>query len=518
MKKLVTILSVAACMQVNAQVCTRTIFADNFSTPTNWTAVGAGAVNVSNGTCNLDSVYDGVYNKIYQNIGSTLSNTYFKAQCKYTILSPNPSGSGVGAIIMGLTAGTQDFITTDSSTAYTETSQDAIGVVINSDSPYDNNTSDWYFLTEAKKGNVRTYNQATEIHLNPSISTYYIQIERLSRGVTRLSIFSDSAYTTHIAGSPTTFVIDSTITGLNTVQHGTSTPGWYARFNNATIDNDLICDDGNVVSTCNAAFTYTLATGGQANFTNNSVGTHNTWSFGDGTSSNTLNPTHTYANNGVYTVQEAVTDSLNHVLCLSTQTISITNAACNAAAPNTNYTLAADSIPHWWNLYINYSSSVVNAIWHWGDGTSSTGLYAVHAYDSAGVYNICITVFNACGDSATYCQNDSIYRLSYTNSTNSLMTHVNVLSANSTSGIATPNTQHATIKIYPNPSNGNFVVETNDVTNQTLNVFDINGKQVLSQTINGTTNIDAGNLNAGVYNLSIASSTGVVNKRIVIVK
>jgi|GEM_PF-1669553 len=499
-------------------VCTRTIFADNFSNPSNWTSIGSGAVNVSGGTCNLDSVYDGVYNKIYQNIGTTLSNTYFKAQCKYTVLSANPAGSGVGAIIMGLTAGIQDFITTDSSTHYTETNQDAIGVVINSDDPHDNYVGDWYFLTEAKKGNVRTYNQATEIHLNPSISTYYIQLERLSAGTTRLSIFSDSSYTTHIAGSPTTFVIDSTITGLNTMQHGTSTPGWYSRFNDASIDNDLICDDGNVVAACNAAFTYTLAAGGQVNFSNNGSGSYNSWSFGDGVSSNTLNPSHTYASNGVYTVQEAVTDSANNVLCVSTQTISIANIACNAPAPTVSFTIVADTVPHWWDLYVNYGASVVNATWYWGDGNSSSGLYVGHAYDSAGMYNICVTAYNQCGDSVTFCQADSIYRVNH-NSTSSLITHVNVLNANSTTGINNQAKLVTTqLNIYPNPSNGNFVVETNDADTKTLQVYDVNGKLVLVLSINGNTTIDASNLNNGIYNLNISSSTGVINKRLVIVK
>ncbi|HXD93429.1 MAG TPA: PKD domain-containing protein [Bacteroidia bacterium] len=499
-------------------VCTRTIFADNFSNPANWTAIGTGAVNVSGGTCNLNNVYDGVYNKVYQNIGTTLSNTYFKAQCKYTILSPNPSGNGVGAVIMGLTAGNQDFLTADSSAAYAETNQDAIGVIINSADPYDNVMSDWYFRIESKKGNVRTTAAtAAMIYANPAITTYYIQLERLSTGVTRLSIFSDSAYTNHITGSPVTFSIDSTITGLNTVQHGTSTPGWYYRLNNATIDNDLICDDGNIVATCNAAFTYTIAAGGQVNFTNNGSGSYNSWSFGDGVSNNTLNPSHTYASNGVYTVQEAVTDSANNVLCLTTQTISITNAACNAPAPTASYTLVADSVPHWWDLYVNFGSSVVNATWYWGDGNSSTGLYPSYAYDSAGVYNICVTAYNACGDSVTFCQNDSIYRLNH-NSTSSLITHVNVLSTNSTTGINQVKATTPQLNIYPNPSNGNFVVETNDATNKMLQIYDINGNLVLSQTVSGTTNVDASNLNNGIYNLNIIGSTGVINKRLVIVK
>jgi hypothetical protein len=74
------------------------------------------------------------------------------------------------------------------------------------------------------------------------------------------------------------------------------------------------------------------------------------------------------------------------------------------------------------------------------------------------------------------------------------------------------------VNIYPNPSSTNFVIETSNTDKQTLQVFDVNGKLVLTQTINGKTNIDASNLAEGVYNLSLQNSTGVVNKRLVIVR
>jgi sugar lactone lactonase YvrE len=74
------------------------------------------------------------------------------------------------------------------------------------------------------------------------------------------------------------------------------------------------------------------------------------------------------------------------------------------------------------------------------------------------------------------------------------------------------------INIYPNPNNGSFVIEPNSAIKQTLQVYDVNGKLVLNQTINGKTTIDASSLNEGVYNISLTSNEGVVNKRVVIVK
>ncbi|HTA60920.1 MAG TPA: T9SS type A sorting domain-containing protein [Bacteroidia bacterium] len=72
--------------------------------------------------------------------------------------------------------------------------------------------------------------------------------------------------------------------------------------------------------------------------------------------------------------------------------------------------------------------------------------------------------------------------------------------------------------IYPNPSNGTFVVEPNSHTNQTMQLFDIAGKQVLSQTITGKTTIDASTLPQGVYYINISGIRGSINKKLVIVK
>ncbi|HXD93420.1 MAG TPA: T9SS type A sorting domain-containing protein, partial [Bacteroidia bacterium] len=85
-------------------------------------------------------------------------------------------------------------------------------------------------------------------------------------------------------------------------------------------------------------------------------------------------------------------------------------------------------------------------------------------------------------------------------------------------GIKQTITTNADVLVYPNPTNGNFIIETNSIEKQNMQIFDVNGKLVLSQVIDGKKNIDVTNLNEGVYNVSIISSNSVVNKRVVIVR
>jgi len=87
------------------------------------------------------------------------------------------------------------------------------------------------------------------------------------------------------------------------------------------------------------------------------------------------------------------------------------------------------------------------------------------------------------------------------------------------SGIGSVIKNNNKLIIYPNPSIGNFSVETNTTKKQTLQIFDINGKLVYNQDIiNTQTNIDVTKLPEGVYNVSITGYTGIINKRLVIIK
>ena len=85
-------------------------------------------------------------------------------------------------------------------------------------------------------------------------------------------------------------------------------------------------------------------------------------------------------------------------------------------------------------------------------------------------------------------------------------------------GITKFSIQNSNYKIYPNPTQNNFVIETNAIEKQMIFIFDVNGKLVFNQFIYGKTFIDVSSLNAGVYSLNITSSEGTQTKKLVIVK
>lgn len=88
----------------------------------------------------------------------------------------------------------------------------------------------------------------------------------------------------------------------------------------------------------------------------------------------------------------------------------------------------------------------------------------------------------------------------------------------------TENIQTCDVNIYPNPNNGEMILSFNNMEGATtIKVFDIQGTLVdCFQVNNGfgmdTHNYNATRLKAGVYFFSIANKTGIVTKKVVIMK
>jgi len=88
-------------------------------------------------------------------------------------------------------------------------------------------------------------------------------------------------------------------------------------------------------------------------------------------------------------------------------------------------------------------------------------------------------------------------------------------------GVDNKATQTADFKVYPNPSNGLFYLESSNVNTDEMfqvRVYDLLGKQVHQQQnqFNGNQIMDLNNLKAGIYILSISNETESVTKKIIV--
>ena len=72
----------------------------------------------------------------------------------------------------------------------------------------------------------------------------------------------------------------------------------------------------------------------------------------------------------------------------------------------------------------------------------------------------------------------------------------------------------ASVKIYPNPTNDTFVVEIEK--NTSIKLYNMLGKEVLTQTALGKTEINISHLPKGIYNINILSDGKIIgNQKIV---
>ncbi|WP_317896875.1 T9SS type A sorting domain-containing protein [Aurantibacillus circumpalustris] len=279
---------------------------------------------------------------------------------------------------------------------------------------------------------------------------------------------------------------------------------------------------------CNANFTSVLGANGSANFASTSTGTLAGtiyyWNFGDGSTGTGLTPAHTYTANGPKVICLTITNSVT-AFCTSTKcdSVLITNVSGSVTpcAPTVVYTLTKDTTTALtWYSYPSYPSNITNATWYWGDGTYTTSLYPTHTYSAAGTYSTCVTVSVSCGTvTATYCYVAGIFRSSETND----MITVNIRQSFAT-GIKNQTLVSDLINIYPNPNNGEFVLEVNSngkgLKENTILIYNIMGEKVFEKHIlaNSKQIIDVSSLSNGTYLINVSSEAGIVHKKIVIQK
>ncbi|HEX6084602.1 MAG TPA: PKD domain-containing protein [Thermoanaerobaculia bacterium] len=114
------------------------------------------------------------------------------------------------------------------------------------------------------------------------------------------------------------------------------------------------------------------------------------WEFGDGSTTSTRNPQHTYPAGSTYTVKLTASNAY------SSGTVSrFVNTAPSAPTADFDWDATGKTIQ-----FVNKSTNATSLEWDFGDGTKSTETNPSHEYANAGSYPVTLTAKNA-GGSAT---------------------------------------------------------------------------------------------------------------------
>lgn len=115
------------------------------------------------------------------------------------------------------------------------------------------------------------------------------------------------------------------------------------------------------------------------------------WDFGDGHSSTAANPTHTYADNGVYVVTMTATDVEGDVDA-DTVTVTVNNVAPTVEA-GADQTADECSAVHFTGSFTDPGSADTHTyFWDFGDGGTATEINPRHEFGDNGIYTVSLTV------------------------------------------------------------------------------------------------------------------------------
>jgi tripartite motif-containing protein 71 len=119
------------------------------------------------------------------------------------------------------------------------------------------------------------------------------------------------------------------------------------------------------------------------------------WNFGDGTTSTTHNPIHTYIKTGSHTVTLTATNSAGSNTATKTNYIKVTNTVKPVAAFSASPTSGTKPL----KVQFTDKSTGSPTSWKWefGDGTTSTTHNPLHTYIKKGKLTVSLTVKNAAG-------------------------------------------------------------------------------------------------------------------------
>lgn len=193
-----------------------------------------------------------------------------------------------------------------------------------------------------------------------------------------------------------------TTTTMNPISHSYSSNGIYNV--QCILFDSIFCSDTVIMtltvtnasgSFCDASFIW-YDTNGTVNFlpVNPDTSVTYAWTFGDGTTSTLMNPSHTYNPTGSGVYQTCLT--ISSATCSDTycDTINLNNSpgGCDASF---SFSLSGSTS----SFTASYPTSGATYLWSFGDGTSSTQQNPTHTYPAtgAGIFTACLTITDSAG-------------------------------------------------------------------------------------------------------------------------
>ena len=153
----------------------------------------------------------------------------------------------------------------------------------------------------------------------------------------------------------------------------------YAAYSGTTLKATWTAPGSGGTPTANFTFT---TSGLTATFTDSStdaggtIGSHS-WNFGDGSTSTTTSPSHTYAAAGTYSVSETVADSVNGSTNTKTSSVTVSSASCGGTVlcNGVSVALPSETTGHWTSIYTMTITAGHTATFAISGGTPDADLY-----------------------------------------------------------------------------------------------------------------------------------------------
>ncbi len=204
----------------------------------------------------------------------------------------------------------------------------------------------------------------------------------------------------------------STITYSVTANSGSSRTGyiWIYDANGTHVATFTVTQAAGVSNYVTSNFSYSAGCSGQTSYFydgsyGNPAPNYWYWTFGDGNSSYSQNPSHVYSSSGYFTTTLYVQNSAGNNNTLSQQ-LYVSNSSVSAS-----FTYAAGYAGSSTSFSDNSTygcGSGSSWSWSFGDGSTSTVHNPSHTYTTAGSYYVQLTACNSLGQCNTYSQDVTI--------------------------------------------------------------------------------------------------------------